>query len=82
MILPRNSIMMDKGYKLKLLVKLISSFSFCIRYHILVNEIARKCFGCILIEHETKIHCVHSQKYVSQYVSEIANFSQHLPEAM
>ena len=25
---------------------------------------------------------LHSQKYVSQYVSEIANFSQHLPEAM
>ena len=25
---------------------------------------------------------LHSQKYVSQYVSELANFSQHLPEAM
>ena len=26
--------------------------------------------------------CMLSQKYVSQYVSEIANFSQHLSEAM
>ena len=25
---------------------------------------------------------IHSKKYVSQYVSEIANFSQHLSEAM
>ena len=28
-------------------------------------------------------NCVtHSQKYVSQYISEIVNFSQHLPGAM
>ena len=39
-------------------------------------------FKLIFVHLIDVLAALHSQKYVSQYVSEIANFIQHLPEAM